>query len=66
MAKETANIVFMVVHACLKTPVRMIASLRLLKESPNGKQNVVSIHVNINSAKFTILIKVKGIYIICI
>lgn len=65
MAKETETIVFMV-HACLKTPVRMIAALRLLKESPNGKQNVVSIHLNVNSAKFTLFLKVKGIYIICI
>lgn len=56
----------MVVHACLETPVRTIASLRLLKESPNGKQNTASIHVNVNSAKFTTLIKVKGFYITCI
>lgn len=61
-----SHYIFMVVHACLKTLLTTMASLRLVKESPNRKQNIVSIHVNVNSVKFTILIDVKGLYIICV
>lgn len=61
-----SHYIFMAVHACLKTLLRTMASLGLVKESPNGRQNIVSIHVNVNSVKLTTLINVKVLYIVCI